>query len=57
MSEAEPDLLDVKQPASIPQSYEGMLPSRPSFAIETNIFEDIWTSHRSLGSSNTNFRG
>jgi hypothetical protein len=38
MQEAKPNL---QQFAPIPQSYEGMLLSRPSFAIGTKIFGDI----------------
>ncbi len=56
MSKAKPNLLDVQQPASIPQSYEVMPPSRPSSAIDSNIFGDIWTSRKSLGSSYTSSR-
>jgi hypothetical protein len=41
MLEAEPDLPDEQQFVPIPQSYEGMLPSRPSSTIGTNIFGDI----------------
>jgi len=47
MPKAKPYLHDV-QHAPIPQSYESMLPSRPKFATRTNIFGDIWTSHKSL---------
>jgi hypothetical protein len=31
----------VEQSIPIPQNNEGMLPSRPSFAIGTNIFREI----------------
>jgi hypothetical protein len=41
MWEVELDLPDVQQPTLIPLSYEGMLLSRPSFAIGTNIFGNI----------------
>jgi hypothetical protein len=34
-----------------------MLPSRPSYVIRTNIFGEIWTTHRSLGSSCASSRG
>jgi len=34
-----------------------MLLSKLSFVTRTNIFGDIWTSHISLGSLNTSFRG
>jgi hypothetical protein len=34
-----------------------MLPSRPSSTIGTNTFGEIWTSHKSLGSLSTSFRG
>jgi hypothetical protein len=54
MPAAEPNLPDEQQFVSISQSYEGLLPSRPSSTIGTNIFGDIWTSHKSLGSSDTN---
>ncbi len=40
----------VQQSIPVPQNNKGMLPSRPSFAIGTNIFKEIWTAHRSLGS-------
>jgi hypothetical protein len=39
------------------QSYESMLPSRPSSTTGTNIFGDIWTSHKSLGSSYISSKG
>jgi hypothetical protein len=57
MLEAEPNMPDVQQPTSIPQSYEVMPPSRPSSAINSNTFGDIWTSHKSLRSSYTSSRG
>jgi hypothetical protein len=38
MSEAKLDLHDVQQPTSIPKSYEGMMPSRPSFVTKTDFF-------------------
>ncbi len=47
----------MQQFVLIPQNNEGMLPSRPNSAIETNIFGDIWTSHKSLGSSYIGYRG
>jgi hypothetical protein len=56
MQEAELNLLNVQQLAPIPHSYEGMLPSKPSFVTRTNIFGNIWTSHRSLGFLDTSFR-
>jgi len=34
-----------------------MLPSKPSFAIGTNVFGGIWTAHKSLGSLGTRSRG
>ncbi len=34
----------------------GMLASRPSYAIGTNIFREIWTSHRSLSFLDTGSR-
>jgi hypothetical protein len=34
-----------------------MLPSRPSFVIGMNIFGEVWTTHKNLGSSGTSFRG
>jgi hypothetical protein len=34
-----------------------MLPSRPSFAIGTNVFGEIWIAHKSLGSLGTSSRG
>jgi hypothetical protein len=34
-----------------------MLLSRPSFAINTNVFGEIWTAHRSLSSLSTISRG
>jgi hypothetical protein len=57
MLEIELDLPNMQQPMLIPQSYEGMLPSKQSSAIRTNIFGDIWTSHESLRSSYTNSKG
>jgi len=57
MQEVELDIPDVQQPIPMPQSYEGMLPSRPSFATRTNIFGDILPSHKSLGSSYTSSKG
>ncbi len=41
MQEGKLDLPNVQQPTPIPQSYEGMLPSRPSSVIRTNIYVDI----------------
>jgi hypothetical protein len=35
------DLRDVQQYGPIPQSYEGMLPSKPSSSIGINSFGDI----------------
>ncbi len=34
-----------------------MLPSRPSFATGTNVYGEIWTSHRSLGYLDTSSKG
>jgi hypothetical protein len=34
-----------------------MLPSRPSSLTKTNIFGEIWTTHKSLGSSSTSSKG
>jgi len=34
-----------------------MLPSRPSSTIGTNVFGEIWTARRSLGSLGTNYKG
>ncbi len=34
-----------------------LLPSRPSSATSTNVFEEIWTTHRSLGSLSINSKG
>ncbi len=34
-----------------------MLPSKLSSTIGKNVFGEIETSHKSLGSSNTSFRG
>jgi hypothetical protein len=48
---------EVQQFIPIPQNNEGMLPSRPSSTIGTNIFGEIWITHRSLGSSNTSSMG
>ncbi len=31
-----------------------MLPLKPNSTIKTNIFGDIWTSQKTVGSSNTN---
>ncbi len=31
-----------------------MMPSKPSFATNMNVFGEVWITHRSLGSSNTN---
>ncbi len=47
----------VQQLALVPQNNEGMLPSNPSFAIGTNIFREIWTTHRSLGFLGISSRG
>jgi hypothetical protein len=47
----------VQQFILIPQNNEGMLPSRPTFAIGTNIFREIWIAHRSLGFLGINSRG
>jgi len=47
----------VQQYALIPQNNEDMLPSRPSFAIGTNIFGDIWISHKSLDYFDISSRG
>ncbi len=42
---------EVQQYVPVPQSNEGMLPSRPSFVTRTNIIGEIWIAHKSLGSS------
>jgi len=34
-----------------------MLPLRPSSATITNIFGEVWITHRSLGFVGTNFKG
>ncbi len=34
-----------------------MLPSRPSLATNINVFREVQTTHRSLGSSGTNSNG
>ncbi len=34
-----------------------MLPSRPSSATSTNVFEEIQTTHRSLGFSSISSKG
>ncbi len=34
-----------------------MLPSRPSSTIRMNVFGKVWTTHRSLDSSCTSFKG
>jgi hypothetical protein len=47
----------VQQSAPIPQNNEDMLPSRPSSAIGTNIFGDIWISHKSLSYFDISSRG
>ncbi len=47
----------MQQSIPIPQNNEGMLPSRPSSAIGTNIFREIWTAHRSLGSLSISYKG
>ncbi len=41
----------------VPHNNEGMLPSRPSFIIGTNIFGEIWTLHKSLSYSETSSKG
>jgi hypothetical protein len=33
-----------------------MLPSRPSLALRINIFGEIWTTHKSQGSSIINIK-
>jgi len=48
---------EVQQYVPIPHNNEGMLPSRLSFTIGTNVFGEIWTAHKSLSSSGTSFRG
>jgi hypothetical protein len=40
-----------------PQKNEGMLPLRPSFETSMNVFKEVWTTHRSLGSSCISSRG
>ncbi len=47
----------MQQSAPIPQNNEDMLPSRPSSAIGTNIFGDIWISHKILGYFDISSRG
>jgi hypothetical protein len=46
----------VQQFILLTQNNESMLPSRPSSAIGTNIFKEIWIAHRSLGSLRINYR-
>jgi hypothetical protein len=46
----------VQQFVLVPQNNEGMLLSRPSSTIGTNIFREIWTTH-SLGSLGISSRG
>ncbi len=41
----------------MPQNNEDTLLSRPSFVIGTNVFGEIWTSHRSLGYLDTSSKG
>jgi hypothetical protein len=48
---------EIQQSIPIPQNNEGMLPSRPSSTIGTNVFGEIWTTHRNLGSLGTSSRG
>ncbi len=43
MQDAKLNFPHVQQHVPIPQSYKGMLPSRPSFATRRNIFGDILT--------------
>jgi len=47
----------VQQYVPVPHNNEGMLPSRPSFTIGTNVFREIWTAHISLSSLGTSSRG
>jgi len=47
----------VQQYVPVPQNNEGMLPSRPSSTIGTNVFREIWIAHRSLSSLGTSSRG
>ncbi len=47
----------MQQSVLIPQNNEGMLPSRPSSAIGTNIFREIWTTHKSSGSLGISSKG
>jgi hypothetical protein len=57
MLEVKPDLTNMQQLITIPQSYEGTLPSKPSSTIGTNIFGDIWSSQKNLGSSYFSYKG
>jgi hypothetical protein len=34
-----------------------MLPSRPSFETNMNVFKEVWITHRSLGSSCISSKG
>jgi hypothetical protein len=47
----------VQQFVLVPQNNEGMLPSRPSSAVGTNIFREIWIAHRSLSSLGISSKG
>ncbi len=57
MQDFDQDPLEVQQSIPSPQKNKGMLPSRPSFATCMNVFVEVQTAHRSLGSSSTSYRG
>jgi hypothetical protein len=47
----------VQQSIPSPLNNEGMLPSKPSYAIDMNVFGEVWTTHKSLGSLGTSSKG
>ncbi len=51
------DPLEVQQYVPSPQKNEGMLPLRPTSATCMNVFGEISTAHRSLGSLGTSSKG
>ncbi len=57
MQDFDQDPPKVQQSVPSPQKNEGMLSSRPSFATCMNVFGEVWTTHKNLGSSSTSSKG
>ncbi len=57
MQDSDQDPPKVLQSIPSPQKNEGMLPSKLNSIIGMNVFREVWTTHKSLGSSSTSSKG